>query len=421
IAGGIISSEIQDIDSGRYKKARINLNYLKATRLMGRDIGRNRMKSILSSLGFMILGETENELSVEVPLNRVDVLREADVVEEILRIYGYNNVKIPAKINASVSPGKKPDRAKLQTLISTSLSANGFYEIISNSLTRQDYYTENPDFSDGKTVQILNPLSRDLGVLRRTLLYGVLEAILFNMNRKSFDLSLFEFGKSYVLTGKQSDEISEKFKEENLLALALTGKTQKESWTGQTGSFTFFHLKDHIERVLRKLNISSGLFVKDDCVPAYFDYGICYYHNDNQLIIAGKVADRLLRRMDIDQEVFYSEIKWDLLIDIAGQAKTTFAELPKFPEVRRDIAMLLDKQVAYQTIEEIAFTTEKKLLREVSLFDVYEGANIEAGKKSYAVSFILQDPEKTLTDKVIEKTMQRLRAAFEKEMDARIR
>lgn len=421
IAGGMISSDVKDVYPEIIMNAVVDIDLPRIFRLTGKNLGKEKIKSILLSLDFKVLKENENNMTLEIPSNRVDVLREADVAEEIMRIYGYNNIEIPAKINASLSPGVRPDRSKLQTLISTFLSGNGFYEMINNSLSRHDYYTENQAFADNKTVQVLNPLSRDLGMMRRTLLYGALETIMFNINRKNPDLRLFEFGKSYMLTGKKSNEIPDMFSETNLLALALTGNTQKENWTRETEGFNFFHLKEYTETVLKKLNISPDTMTTDDNIPEFFEYGISFLWNNTRIITAGRISDRLLRKSEIEQEVYYSEMNWDALLEMTARRKTSYSELPRFPAVRRDIALLLDKSVAYKTVKELAFNTERKLLKEVGLFDVYQGKNIEAGKISYAVSFILQDTEKTLTDKVIEKTMERLRAAFVKELDARIR
>ncbi len=423
LAGGTISSEVKDVYPAPFRKVNADVRWKNIDRLTGKAMDRDLVRHILLSLDFDIAAETDEGLNLNVPLYRADVTREADVIEEILRIYGYNNVEIGTQLRASISPAVKPDPEKLKEALSGFLCSNGFSEIMNNSLSRAAYYEGNADFDAGTIVHILNPLSRDLNVMRRTLLYGGLETVIHNQNRKVNDLRLFEFGQVYAAdpgVGKDS-RVTERYSERLVLSLFITGRMYPESWKSNADEVDLFDLKSICQNLLAMSGIALNTLKYSEDVPAFLQEGIAYGQGAGHLLTMGTVAPAVLRSFDIRQPVHYAEIDMEALLATVAGNEVRFTEIPRFPEVRRDLALLLDKEIPYREVERIAFETERKLLKQVNLFDVYEGKNIEAGKKSYAVSFILQDEEQTLTDKVIDKVMDKLIGAYAHRLGAKIR
>ena len=422
IAGGEISSEIVDVNPKPYLHPVVALSYNNLDRLVGKTIPRDAVKNILSDLGFKILDETAeaNGLKLEVPSYKVDVTREADVVEEILRVYGYNNIEIQDEVRASLSHTTIPDPEKVQNLVSDYLAANGFHEIMNNSLTRSTYYTGNQDYPAEHCVKMMNPISRDLDVMRQALLYGVLESLVYNLNRKKADLKMFEFGRVYSNQSTMADPL-QGYHEENHLAIMITGRSRPESWNSPENLVDFFELKGFLGAIFMKLAISPDKWHTEACSTHHIANGLTYYVDEKKILTMGFLSNQVLKVFDIRQPVLYAEANWDLLFSLIPGKDAKYQGIPKFPEVRRDLALLVNQEVDFSQIEKLAFQTEKKLLKKVGLFDVYEGDNIAPGKRSYAVSFILQDEEKTLTDKEIEKAMDRLIKTLDVQLKAKIR
>ena len=423
IAGGTISSEIKDVYPNPFKKININVTWKNIDRLIGKSIGKEVIKNILHSLEFEISEQNDERLNLAVPSYRVDVTREADVIEEILRIYGYNNIEIPAQQLSSISHTIKPDAEKIQNLVSDYLSNNGFKEIMNNSLTKSAYYETHKDFDEDKSVNILNPLSRDLNVMRQTLLFGGLETILYNLNRKNHDQKIYEFGKVYTLIPEKSkaQDVTEKYIEVNHLALFITGRIEKESWYTDYKQVDYNYLKALSSNLLKRIGINIAKLNSEKTKKNYLSTGMSYISDKGKLLEIGVISKSMLVELDIKQNVFYTELNRDLALELVRGNKIRYKEVPKFPEVRRDLALLLDRNVPFAEVEKLAYRVESKILKEINLFDVYEGENIEEGKKSYAVSFILQDEEKTLTDKVIDKIMNKMMKVFEDNLNATIR
>ena len=423
LAGGKISSDVKDVYPNPFEKIELEVTWKNIDRLIGKVIGKEVIKNILHSLEFDVLNESAHGLTLLVPSCRVDVTREADVIEEILRIYGYNNIEIPLGLNSSVSRTAKPDPEKIQNVVSDLLTHVGFTEIMNNSLTKLAYYENRKDFSEADNVTILNPLSRDLSVMRQTLLFGGLESVIYNMNRKNLDLKFFEFGKVYWHNGQttKNDPVIKRFSEQNNLALFVTGNKEKESWYTPGTPVDIHYLKGICLNLLDRLGIDTKTLKLVQTEKDYFEYGLAYVIHDQPLLEIGLVAKPFLGEFDIKEPVFYASFNWDLTVKLAGKSKIGFSPISKFPEVRRDLALLLDKKITFEEIENIAFETERNYLKTVNLFDVYEGKNIDPDKKSYAVSFILLDEEKTMTDKVIEKTMDKLMKAYMNKLNASIR
>jgi len=422
LAGGKISSEIIDIYPKKIENAITEVSFSNIDRLIGKKIGRETIQRILGLLDFIILREDEEKMLIEVPAYRVDVKLEADVIEEILRIYGYNNVEISNHVNSTLSYIEKPDTEKAVNTVSDLLSGNGFAEIMCNSLNPAAWYEGDSDFDSSQLVTLANPLSSDLNALRQSLLYGGLSSVIWNINRQCSDLKLYEFGSCYFRTGHGSEVPSvNDYTERKSLDLYITGKTGKESWKNKTGLSDFYHMKSVTEMIFARFGIDANLMSNGESNKKYFSESVTYIINNKVLAETGKLSKKMLSRFDIGQDVFYSHIDWDLLTRLIGKKTINFSELPKYPSVRRDMAMLLDREVKFIRIRDIAFKTERNVLREVNLFDVYESESLGANKKSYAVSFILRDDLRTLTDKNIDKVMDNLRRAFEKELGAVIR
>ncbi|MFH1159355.1 MAG: phenylalanine--tRNA ligase subunit beta [bacterium] len=424
IAGGQLTSGIVDVYPNKREKTRMLLSYTLLDRLIGKNIPRDVVKSILSDLEITIEKETQEELALVIPSCKVEVTREADVVEEILRIYGYNNIGIPHEVKSSLSFFPKPDPEKIRNLISDYLSLNGFFEIMCNSLTRSSYYAENLTYPADKCVRILNPLSRDLDVLRQTLLFGGLEAISYNQNRKTTDLKLFETGTVYHHIGNGNpdpDDLLPGYHEEQRLALFLTGRSKPETWNTADDPVNLFELKGYLNAMLIKLSIDGDNIRITPSVSPIFKKGLSYHFREESLVSMGFIRKTVLEKFDIRQPVLYADVNLDLLLDLVHPGEASYRELPKYPEVRRDLALLLDRETEFSEIEKVAHTTEKKLLHAVKLFDVYEGEQVGQGKKSYAVSFLIRDESKTLTDGEIDNVMERLVKAFVQKLGAQIR
>jgi phenylalanyl-tRNA synthetase beta chain len=356
-----------------------------------------------------------------VPPYRVDVQREADVIEEILRIYGFNRVEIGSGLRSTLSYSEKPDKEKVINMTSDLLTGNGFFEMKSNSLTRTAYY-ETTEKSDPEAVRLFNPLSQDLALMRKNLLYGGLEAIAYNINRKSSDLKLYEFGNCYLLkASSEGDHILDKYQEELRLGIYLSGHSRTGNWIQKAEASSFYILKSHIESILEKLGIDPFSLENRGTENPEFSEGLVYLIKGKELVSFGSVHSSLLKKFDLDQDVYAAEFNWDLVLKTLAKHQILFTPLPRFQAVVRDFSMILDKQVTFESLRKLAFKTEKKLLKKVTLFDVYEGDKIEKGKKSYALTFTLLDEDKTLTDKQIDKAMLRIAKAFEQELGALIR
>lgn len=422
VAGGEISSEIVDIYPNPVEDFKVDVSYANIKRLIGADLGKEKIKHLLEALEIRIENETETGLSLLVPPYRVDVKREADVIEEILRIYGYNNIELPTQINASLQYSVKPNPTKIRNVISDMLSAQGFNEIWSNSLTKTSYYADNSVFPLENTVRLFNPLSNDLAAMRQTLLYGGLEAIAYNANRKNADLRLYEFGNCYFHNGSALKENPiRNYREEEHLALFVSGEKETANWTAPAAMTSFYLLKSYGENILKRLGFSVLNLKVEGFSNDLIREGIRYFINGRKLVEFGIVGAKVLKTFDIENPVYYADFSMDVLFVELKKKEVAFSELPKYPEVRRDLALLLDKSVQFNQLRDLAYRTERNLLQSVDLFDVYEGKGVPEGKKSYAISYILRDDEKTLNDKQIEKIMQKLVSTYERELGAQLR
>jgi phenylalanyl-tRNA synthetase beta chain len=420
IAGGIISSDVVDVYPVQVAPVKLFLDYEYVDKMAGLKIERDRIKKILRLLDFIIHDDGDSGLHLEVPLYRVDVTRRADIIEEILRIYGYNNIPAPAGVHSTLSHPEKPDREKYTHTVADMLTSMGFNEIICNSLSRSEWYSEMPEFPGEKLVKILNPLSADLDIMRQTLLFGGLEAILYNSNRKNPDLKLYEFGNIYSFSGENRND-PDSYIESHNLAIFLSGQSGMSSWNNRVKQCDFFDIKAYINHIFRRTGIDPDNLAHEELRDNVFLYGMQLLTGKKILARFGSVHPLLLSKMDIKSEVFYADIRWSDLVTLASQNSTLFSELPRFPEVKRDLALELDRDVSFSRIREIAYDTESNLLKSINLFDIYEGDKIAEGKKSLAISFMLQDMEGTLKDKQIDSVMNRLAAAFEQKAGARIR
>jgi phenylalanyl-tRNA synthetase beta chain len=424
IAGGEISSEVIDIYPTKIENFKVPFSFEKCDQLIGKHIDLEIIKNIITSLGIEIEHEGHDALLLSVPPFKVDVQREQDVIEEVLRIYGYNNIEIPVVLNSSLSFAEKPDKERIQNVVSELLTNNGFSEMMCLSLTKGEYATKLKSLSEDRSVAMMNPLSSDLNVLRQTLLFSGLETIAYNQNRKNADLKLYEFGKAYQsiasLRAEQSGEKqSHKYIESKHLSVFITGRRQEESWNRKGDSVNLYTMKGFVNAVLERLGITDVKLVESDS-DVYSQAGI-YNWNKKSLVEFGTVAKPVLKGMDIKQEVFYADFNWDLIIEAVKKTTVMYSEVPKFPEVRRDLALLIDKAIQFEQLEQLAYQSEKNLLKNVNLFDVYEGDKLPEGKKSYALSFTLQDDSATLTDKQIEKIMEKLMKTYQEKVGAEIR
>lgn len=426
LAGGTIAMQIADVEAPTLKKSfDIELDYNYVNEVIGKDIEPELVKTILGALDMKIVAETETTLSLQVPAYRVDVQRPCDVVEDILRIYGYNNVEIPTAVKSSLTiKGMCDESHKLQTLISEQLVGAGFHEILNNSLTREAYYNDLKTYAPEHLVRLMNPLSTDLNVMRQTLLFGGLESIAHNANRKASNLRFFEFGNCYHFDAerKTPEKVLAAYSEELHLGLWVTGNRVEGSWAHADESSSIYELKAYAMNVLQRLGISlAGLLVEEGKNDIFAKSIAVTDRNGKLYLELGLVKKALLVAADVNQEVYFTDFNWTLLLKKLPKKEVSYKELAKFPAVRRDLALLLDRNVPFGEIERIALATEKKLLKRVELFDVYEGKNLEAGKKSYAVAFTLQDETKTMNDKQTEAIMSKIVARLEKELGAILR
>lgn len=425
LAGATVASEVIDVYPTPIERAAVDINFNRITRLVGQEIPVDDIRTALLSLDIEIVSETAEGMSLRIPTCKVDVYRECDVVEEIMRIYGYNKIDVDERISSCLSFGQKPNPRRLQNIVSDMLTNNGFSEIMNNSLTKAEYFENNADFDPARSIQILNPLSKELNVMRQTLLYCGMECVVRNLNYKIHDQKLYEFGRTYQKVEGEAagTAVTDKYEEVQHLSMFMTGNDAAESWRGKPAPVDFYHLKAHVMNILRRMrmNITRMEFVPT--TKKYFAEGIDIIFRDSkkELCSFGRLNKDTLRRMDCKQDVFYADINWQLLLKSYPSKEVLYAEVAKFPEVRRDLALVLDKSVTFAEIERVAYATEKKLLKRISLFDVYEGKGITEGKKSYAVSFILQDKDKTLNDKQIETVMTKIQKNLENQLNAHIR
>ncbi|MDP4206168.1 MAG: phenylalanine--tRNA ligase subunit beta, partial [Bacteroidota bacterium] len=424
-AGGTISSEIVDVcpNPDLMNNFPVFVSYANTDRLIGEKLPHEVIKNILASLEIKIIAETAEGLDLEVPPYRVDVQREADVIEDILRVYGYNNIIPDLKVRSTIQYSSRPDRRKMQNLVSERLTANGFNEVMNNSLTKAAYYENLKSYSAENTVKIFNPLSSDLNAMRQSLLFGGLETIQRNTKFKNADLRLYEFGNVYTYNGpKDQQNPANNYAEEAHLALFISGNRQTANWTTKEQPSSFFELKSYTENILKWLGINPNQLRSAGITSDLFAEGLLLTTAKGKVIAEfGIVSPKLTKRFDLSRPVYFADLNWDNVLCESQRNVVTYSELPRFPEVRRDLALLLDHNVSFNQIKEVAFKTERKLLRQVDLFDVYEGKNLPEGKKSYAVSYILRDDERTLEDKQIDKMMQRLIQAYDRELGAQIR
>ena len=420
LAGGKISMEVCDVYPEPMKNAVVELSYEYVHNLVGKEIPVDTIKSICESLEMKVLNETAEGLTLEIPAYRVDVQRPCDVVEDILRIYGYNNVEIPTQLKSSLVIKADEDRKhKLQNLVSEQLVGAGFNEILNNSLTKTAYY-------EGKknVVKIMNPLSSDLGVMRQTLLYGGLESVEHNVKRKNANLKFFEFGNCYFFDEEKENPENpmQAYKEENFMGIWVTGKRVEGSWAHPNEDSTYYELAAYVQTILNRIGLKQGATVQKKSENEDFSAGIVIENRGGKkLIEMGVLSKKLLKQFDLQQPVYFAELNWTQLMKATKKNEVTFTDIPKHPAVSRDLALLVDNSVEFAQIEQIARQTEKKLLKKVELFDVYEGDKLPAGKKSYAVNFILQDAEKTMNDKQIDAIMQKLIANIKKQLNAELR
>jgi len=412
IAGGDITSDIVDLYPKKKEDHQVFLAYEKINKLIGQEIPRDNIKSILTSLEIKVKNVTETGLGLVIPSYRVDVQRPVDVIEEILRVYGYNNISFNEKLNASIAPISKYEDYKLQDKIGDLLAVRGFYEIMTNSLTSPDYIGLIDSLKTEESITMLNPLSTDLSVLRQNMLLNGLETISYNINRKIQNLRFFEFGKTY-------HQYNKKRVENKHLSLLITGNRNNTGWASPSKKSDFFFLKSIVGNVLARLGIADINSIPND--NTLFSEGLSLVSDKTNIVEFGVINKSLTRHFDIKQEVLYADFNWDNIIALIPKTDIVFKPIPKYPEVKRDFALLLDNSVTFDEIHNIAYQTEKNILKSVNLFDVYTGNKLPKGKKSYAVSFTLQDDKGTLTDKQIDKIMTNLHKRYEKELGAELR
>ena len=425
LAGGKVSMDIVDVYPEKMENAVVDLSYQYVHGLVGKEIPADKIKAICESLEMKVLEETAEGLKLEIPGYRVDVTRPCDVVEDILRIYGYNNVEIPTQLKGSlVIKGDEDKKHKLANLVSEQLVGEGFNEILNNSLTKGAYYEGHNAYSVEICVKILNPLCTDLNVMRQTLLFGGLESVQHNVNRKRQNLRFFEFGNVYTFDPEKAnlDNPMQAYKEQYHAALWLTCKRVEGSWAHANEDSNFYELSAYVENILRRIGVKPGMIVRKKTENDIFSAGLTIENRGGKkLIEMGIITKKLQKQFGLDAPVYYAELNWTALMKVIKKNEVLYTEVPKFPAVSRDLALLVDNAVEFAQIEQIARQTEKKLLKKVELFDVYEGDKLPAGKKSYAVNFILQDEEKTMGDKQIEAIMNKLIAQLKKQLNAELR
>ncbi len=421
-AGGTISSDAIDIYPNKVEAFRFDLSLEFMARLVGKEIPEQTVKQILAALDVAIEAEKDGVLSVAVPPYRVDVQREADLIEDILRIYGYNRIEAPKHVNSAISYSPRPNKDKLTNMVADFLSANGFNEIMSLSLTKSSYYDGLKSYPRENCVDMLNPLSQDLNVMRQTLLFGMLEAMQLNTNYRNPDLKLYEFGNVYQYDPSKAEAGGlAPYRETARLSIGITGADHEQSWNVKPAVTNFYNLRAVAEKLLRRFGVDIYSLKAESLESDLFGEALTMKLGGKELMQIGVVSPKLRKHFDLKNEVYFIEMNFAVLINSTKNHDVKVSELPKYPEVKRDLALLLDKEVSFSRLRELAFQTERKLLKSVSLFDVYEGDKLPEGKKSYALSFILEDRNATLTDTVIDKTMQNLAGRFERELGATIR
>lgn len=411
LAGGEITSDIVDLYPKKIEDFSVFLNFKNVTKIIGQEISKEVIKNILASLEIKITSISDAGLGLLIPTYRVDVQREIDVIEDILRVYGYNNVKFTQKLNASISNSSRTEDHKVQDIIANQLVSLGFNEMMANSLTTPDYIKLSEQLREEFNVIMLNPLSNDLSAMRQSLLFSALEAISFNINRRNADLRLFEFGKSY-------HKLPSGYEENKHLTLTVTGDKMPENWTATAKPSDFFLFKGYVNSILSRLGISASQIATP--TSDVFAEGIALVLGNETIVEFGTIKKSILKHFSIKQEVLFADFNWGAILKVISN-KTKFVEIPKYPEVRRDLALLVDENISFESIYNLAKQTDKGLLKEISLFDVYQGDKLPEGKKSYAVSFAIQDSTKTLTDAQIEKLMSKLIQNFESQLGAQLR
>ena len=425
LAGGRITGEIQDVYPKVYEPYRVSVTYQKINSLIGKEIPVETVKSIVESLEMKIVAEDEAGLTLDVPMYRIDVQRDVDVIEDILRIYGYNNVEFSEHVKSNLSYKTPTDRSwELQNLISEQLCGCGFNEILNNSLTRSAYYNELSTYPVSHCVMLMNPLSADLNCMRQTLLFGGLESAEHNMKRKNGNIRFYEFGNcyDYNIDNKREGETLGEFSEEYRLGIWLAGNRVENSWAHPNEKTSVYELKAYVENILVRLGVEMRKVIFGNLSNDLYSAGLTITTGaGRQLGTLGIVQKKICKALDIDTEVYYAELSWTQLMKEIKKSKVSFSELSKFPAVKRDLALLLDKGVQFAEIVNIARESERKLLKDVELFDVYEGKNLPAGKKSYAVSFYLQDETKTFNDKQIEAILKKIQSGLEQKLGAQLR
>ncbi len=425
LAGGKISMQVKDVYPQEIQGFDVSLKYAYVDQLIGKQIGNGTIKSIVTSLGMEIISEDADGLELKVPAYRVDVQRPCDVVEDILRIYGYNNVEIPTQLKSSLAvPGDVDKAQKLEALVGEQLVGCGFNEILNNSLTKVSYYEGLNKYTEETCVRIMNPLSNDLGMMRQTLLFGGLESIAYNVNRRNQNLRFFEFGNCYHFNPEKSNDESpiKAYTEEFHLGLWVTGKRVEGSWAHADESSSFYELHAYVQNIFARLGVPAGLLVTEKSDNNIFSAALSIKNRGGKLIAeVGIIHENMKKRFDLSADVYYADINWTALMKCIRKTEVQFKEISKFPAVSRDLALLIDKTVEFEQIERLAMQTEKKLLRRVELFDVYEGKNLPEGKKSYAVNFILQDENSTLNDKQIDAIMKKLITNLTTQLGAELR
>ena len=423
LAGGKISSDIEDVYPVKVEDFRFDISLGRVDALIGKHIPEDALRTILDALEVKIEDENDGVLSVAVPPYRVDVQREADLIEEILRIYGYNNVEIPEHVNSTLSYIPKPDKPRMINMLSDFLSARGFVETMSNSLTKASYYDGLETYRAENCVKIMNPLSADLNVMRQTLLFNMMEAVELNVNHRSSDLKLYEFGNCYFYNedARGTEDALAPYSEGYRLGIAVTGNDRQQTWNDNGAKATFFTLKGVVEQTFRRFGVDLNRVKTEQAAFDIFNESITMALNGSELARLGIVSSRITKMFGLKQEVYFAEIDFDRLVKVTKKNTVKAEDLSKFPEVHRDLALLVDKSVTFEQLRDIALASEKKLLKSVSLFDVYEGDKLPEGKKSYALSFVLEDKTQTLNDKVIDRTMQNLQRQFETKVGAQIR
>ena len=423
LAGGRITSEIIDINPTPAQHFEFDFSLERARKLIGKNIEEETFMTILNSLDVEVRGRDGEVLHVAVPPYRVDVQREADLIEDVLRVYGYNNIEISDHVNSTLSYAPKPDKSRLQNIASDYLSANGYTEIMSNSLTKSSYYEGCTTYPAERCVKILNPLSQDLNVMRQTLMFNALEAVELNVNRRNGNLKMYEVGNCYAFAEEKASEENTlaKYEETYRIGITVTGLATQLSWNSKAEPSSFFTLRAMVEKLLKRFGIDIYALQCEGLESDLYADAIVLKQGPKEVLRMGAVSPIVRKKFDIKQEVYFAEIDFDQLIKMTKKSKVQFKELSKFPEVKRDLALLVDKGVSFSQLRSIAFATEKKLLKSVSLFDVYEGDKLPEGKKSYALSFILEDKNQTLTDKQIERTMANIQTQLEQKTGAEVR